>query len=50
MDFAKTVLPPLEPELLVIWELIGKKLKMVHSTYQFAEIHMVRISAKGGAI
>jgi hypothetical protein len=37
LNFAKNVLPPLEPKLLVLWERIGEALKMVCSAYQFAE-------------
>jgi hypothetical protein len=35
LDFAKNVLPPLEPKLLVMWERIGEALKIVYSAYQF---------------
>ncbi len=34
---AKNILPPLEPNLLVIWERIGEVLKVVYGIYQFAE-------------
>jgi hypothetical protein len=37
LNFAKNVLPPLDPKLLVMWERIGEALKMVCSAYQFAE-------------
>jgi hypothetical protein len=37
LDFAKDVFPSLEPKLLVMWERIGEKLKMVYGTYQFAK-------------
>jgi hypothetical protein len=35
LDFAKNVLLPLEPKLLVMWEKIGGALKMEYSAYQF---------------
>jgi hypothetical protein len=34
--FAKN-LPPLEPKLLKIWEIIDEALKRVYSAYQFAK-------------
>jgi hypothetical protein len=37
LDFAKNILPPLEPKLLVMWERIGEVLKVVYGAYQFAE-------------
>ncbi len=37
LNFAKNVLPPLEPKLLVMWERIGEALKVVYGAYQFAE-------------
>jgi hypothetical protein len=37
LDFAKNVLLPLEPKLLVMWEKIGGAVKMVNSAYQFAK-------------
>jgi hypothetical protein len=33
----KTVLLPLEPNLLVIWERIGEALKVVYGAYHFTE-------------
>jgi hypothetical protein len=37
LNFAKNVLPPLEPKLLVMWEKIGEALKMVCGANQFAK-------------
>jgi hypothetical protein len=37
LDFAKKVLPPLEPKLLVMWKKICKVLKMLFSAYQLAK-------------
>jgi hypothetical protein len=37
LNFAKSVLSPLEPKLLVMWERIGEALKVVYGAYQFAE-------------
>jgi hypothetical protein len=37
LDFAKNVLPPLEPKLLVMWEKICEVLKMLFSAYQLAK-------------
>jgi hypothetical protein len=37
LDFAKNVLPLLEPKLLVMWEKIGEALQMVYRANQFAK-------------
>jgi hypothetical protein len=37
LSFAKNILQPLEPQLLVMWEKIYEVLKMMYSAYQFAE-------------
>jgi hypothetical protein len=38
LDFCKkNVLPPLEPKLLVLCEIIGEDLKMVCSAYKFGK-------------
>jgi hypothetical protein len=34
LNFTKTVLPQLEPKLLVMWEKLGEALKVVFSAYQ----------------
>jgi hypothetical protein len=39
LNFAKNVLPPLEPKLLVMWERIGEALKMVCGAKQCAALH-----------
>jgi hypothetical protein len=38
LGFAKNVLPPLEPKLLVMWERIVEGQKIMYSTYQCAKI------------
>jgi hypothetical protein len=37
LDFAKNILSPPEPKLLVMWEKIGEVLKMVYSTCKFGK-------------
>jgi hypothetical protein len=37
LEFAKNVLLPLEPKLLLMWKKIGEALKMVDSANQFVK-------------
>jgi hypothetical protein len=37
LDFAKNILLPFEPKVLLIWETIGEALKVAYGAYQFAE-------------